>query len=552
MAFNFNQYNDDVLFIPLGGANEIGMNLNAYRYKGKWVLIDLGIGFAGEHLPGIEVVVPNIDALIPHKADILGLVLTHAHEDHLGAVSTLWPDIGCPVYATPFTAAVLKNKLAEDGLAGKVKIHDVKAGAHYTMGPFDFEMVPITHSIPEMHAVALRTDKGIIMHTGDWKLDHSPMVGVTTDEATLAKYGDEGVLAMVCDSTNVFVEGESGSESDVRGNLTEVIRGCDDRVVVTTFSSNIARLETIIYAAIDAGRSVALAGRSIWRMVQAAQDAGYLKDVGGFLTDLQGMDCPRDKVLFICTGCQGESRAALSKIARGEHPAIRLTPGDTVIFSSRTIPGNEANVGYMINKLVGLGCEVINDRTGFIHVSGHPARGELQRMYKLVRPRIAVPVHGEARHIHEHAKFARELQVPIAIEPTNGVVINLTTEKPGIVGMVPWGYLALDGTSLIDSNSNIIRSRRKLRDDGMVSVSLVINKKGDLAGVPMISAPGCLDEDDTELLTQMREEVEDAVTKASRGKGRQLDEIIRAALRKVLREELGKKPVLAVHIHQMN
>lgn len=552
MTFNFTPYNDDVLFIPLGGANEIGMNLNAYRYKGKWILIDLGIGFAGEHLPGIEVVVPNIDALIPHKADILGLVLTHAHEDHLGAVSTLWPELGCPVYATPFTAAVLKNKLAEDRLTGKVKIHEVKAGEHYKMGPFDFEMVPITHSIPEMHAVALRTDKGIIMHTGDWKLDHSPMVGVTTDEATLAKYGDEGVLAMVCDSTNVFVEGESGSESDVRSNLTEVIRGCDDRVVVTTFSSNIARLETIIYAAIDAGRSVALAGRSIWRMVQAAQDSGYLKDVGSFLTDLQGMECPRDKVLFICTGCQGESRAALSKIARGEHPAIRLTPGDTVIFSSRTIPGNEASVGYMINKLVSKGVEVINDRTGFIHVSGHPARGELQRMYQLVRPKIAVPVHGEARHIHEHANFARELQVPLAIEPTNGVVISLTAEKPGIVGMVEWGYLALDGSSLIDSNSNIIRSRRKLRDDGMISVSLVINKKGELAGSPIISAPGCLDDaEDKELFTLLREEVEDVVAKNSRSKGRALDEMIRAGLRKVTRDELGKKPVLAVHIHQM-
>ena len=554
MAFNFNSYDDDVLFMPLGGANEIGMNLNAYRYRGKWVLIDLGIGFAGAHLPGIEVVVPNIDTLIPHKGDIAGLILTHAHEDHLGAVATLWPELGCPVYATPFTAAVLKNKLAEEGIQGKVKVHEVKAGEQYTLGPFGFEMVPVTHSIPEMHAVALRTDKGIIMHTGDWKLDHSPMVGVTTDEATLAKYGDEGVLAMVCDSTNVFVEGESGSESDVRTNLTEVIRHCPERAVVTTFSSNIARLETIIYAAIDAGRSVALAGKSIWRMVQAAQDSGYLQGVGTFLTDIQGMELPRNKVLFICTGCQGESRAALSKIARGEHPGIRLSPNDTVIFSSRTIPGNEANIGYTINKLVGQGVEVINDRTGFIHVSGHPCRGELERMYRLVRPQIAVPVHGEARHIHEHAKFARELQVPIAIEPTNGVVINLTAKTPGIIGHVTWGYLALDGTSLIDSNSSIIRTRRKLRDDGFVVVSLTINKKGDLAGSPMISAPGCLDDiEDKELLHALRNEVAETVVKNGRsGKGKLLDESIRNAIRKLIRDELGKKPVLAVHIHQLS
>lgn len=552
MAINFNQYNDDVLFVPLGGCNEIGMNLNAYRYRGKWILIDLGIGFAGDHLPGIEVVVPNIDAITPFKNDIVGLVLTHAHEDHLGAVATLWPELGCPVYATSFTSNVLKNKLAEEGLQGKVKMHEVKAGEHYAIGPFGFEMVPITHSIPEMHAVALRTECGIVMHTGDWKLDHSPMVGVTTDEETLKKYGDEGVLAMVCDSTNVFVEGQSGSESHVRTELTEIIRHCEDRVVVTTFSSNIARLETIIHAAISAGRSVALVGRSIWRMVQAAQDAGYLNDVGSFLTDLQGMECPRDKILFICTGCQGESRAAMSKIARGEHPAIRLTPGDTVIFSSRTIPGNESSVGYMVNKLVAQGCEVMNDRTGFIHVSGHPAREELRRMYQLVRPRIAVPVHGEARHIHEHANFARELQVPMAIEPKNGVVINLTAEKPGIIGMVDWGYLALDGTSLIDSNSSIIRTRRKLRDDGFMVVSIAIGKKGELVGVPMISAPGCLDDDeDQELFTLLREEVAEAVAKNSRSKGRQLDETIRAALRKVIRDELGKKPVLSVHIHQM-
>ena len=554
MTFNFNHYNDDVLFVPLGGANEIGMNLNLYRYKGKWIIIDLGIGFAGPHLPGVDIVIPNIDAITPYKNDIVGLVLTHAHEDHLGAVAYLWPELGCPIYATPFTAAVLKNKLAEEGIQGKAKVNIVKAGERYDIGPFGFEMVPVTHSIPEMHAVALRTDKGIIMHTGDWKLDDAPQVGVVTDEATLSKYGDEGVLAMICDSTNVFVEGESGSELHVRAALTDIIKQCDERVVVTTFSSNIARLETIIYAAKDAGRSVAIAGKSIWRMVHAAQDAGYLKDAPTFLTDVQGMECPRNKVLFICTGCQGESRAALSKIARGEHPAIRLSPKDTVIFSSRTIPGNEGNIGYMVNKLVTQGAEVLNDRTGFIHVSGHPARGELKRMYEWVRPKIAVPVHGEARHIHEHAKFAVELGVPVAIEPTNGVVINLSAATPGIVGRVEWGYLALDGTTFIDSNSGVIRTRRKIRDDGFIIVSVVMDKKGAMIGQPMISAPGCLDEkDDKDLLATLRHEVAEAVAKASRGgnKGRQLDESIRGALRKVIRDELGKKPVLDVHVHSM-
>ncbi len=552
MAFNFNAHNDDLLFVPLGGANEIGMNLNLYRYQGKWLMIDLGIGFAGHHLPGIDIVVPNIDALTPYKNDIVGLVLTHAHEDHLGAVAYLWPELGCPIYATPFTAAVLKNKLAEEGLQGKVKVHEVKAGVNYELGPFQVEMVPVTHSIPEMHAVAVRTDKGVVMHTGDWKLDDAPMVGVTTDEATLAKYGDAGVLAMVCDSTNVFVEGQSGSEYDVRTSLTDMIKLCEERVVVTTFSSNIARLETIIYAARDAGRSVAIAGKSIWRMVHAAQDSGYLLDVPPFLTDIQGMELPRDKVLFICTGCQGESRAALSKIARAEHPGIRLSPRDTVLFSARSIPGNEMNIGYIVNKLVGMGVEVINDRTGFIHVSGHPARDELERMYQLVRPRIAVPVHGEARHIHEHARFARELNVPIAIEPSNGVVINLSAAQPGVIGRVEWGYLALDGTSLIDSNSSVIRTRRKIRDDGFILASLVLNKKGELVGNPCIAAPGCLDAvEDKELIAALCDEIAEVVAKAARGgsKGRMLEDGIRNAIRKLIRDELGKKPVLDVHIH---
>ena len=323
---DFKKFKDDLLFVPLGGSNEIGMNLNLYRYKGKWIMCDLGIGFAGPHLPGIDIMLPNIDAITPFKNDIVGLVLTHAHEDHLGAVATLWPELGCPIYATPFTAAFLRHKISEMGPGPKPQIIELKPGGATQIGPFGIELVELTHSIPEMQAVAITTPKGVVMHTGDWKLDANPMVGVSTDEATLAKYGDEGVLAMVCDSTNVFVEGESGSEEDVRATLADVIRLCPERAIVTSFSSNIARIESIIYAARDAGREVAIAGKSIWRMVHAAQEAGYLKDVPNFLTDTQGMELPRNKVVFICTGCQGESRAALSKIARGEHPGIRLSP----------------------------------------------------------------------------------------------------------------------------------------------------------------------------------------------------------------------------------
>lgn len=550
MAVNFKQYDDELLFVPLGGANEIGMNLNLYRYRGKWLMIDCGIGFADPYLPGIEVVLPNIDAIVPHKQDLLGLILTHAHEDHLGAVPYLWPELGCPVYATSFTAAVLRHKLTEEGLTGKLKITEVIAGKDYTIGPFTLEMIPITHSIPEMHAVAVRTAAGTVIHTGDWKLDAAPMVGGTTDEKTLARYGDEGVLAMVCDSTNVFVEGESGSESDVRISLIDIIRACDERVMVATFSSNIARLETVIYAAVSAGRSVALAGKSIWRMVAAAQEAGYLRDVPEFLTDEQGMKLPRDKVAFIVTGCQGEPQAALSRIARSEHPAIRLSPGDTVIFSSRTIPGNENAIGYIHNRLVGMGVEVINDSMGFVHVSGHPARMELERMYQLVRPKISVPVHGEARHIHEHAKLAKTLQIPVTVEPHNGVVVTLSGKEPGVIGSVHSGYLAFDGSTLIDSHSPVLRMRRKLRDDGFCLVSLVLKKNGDLAAPPKISAPGCLDDtQDKELIATIAETVTEVVEKSRKG-GKGLEESVRNAIRKIIRDELGKKPVLDVHIYR--
>lgn len=553
MAINYQKYNDELLFLPLGGSNEIGMNLNLYRYKGKWLMVDCGIGFADDYFPGVEIVVPNIDAITPFKKDIVGLVLTHAHEDHVGAVAYLWPELGCPLYATPFTAAILKNKLAEEGIAGQAKVTEVKAGMSYELGPFSFEMVPITHSIPEMHAVAIRTDKGVVMHTGDWKLDANPQVGVTTDEKTLAKYGDEGVLAMVCDSTNVFVEGESGSEGDVRASLTKIIGKCPQRVVVTTFSSNIARLETVIRAALAANRKVALCGKSIWRMVAAAQEAGYLQDVEEFLTDDQGMELARDKVAFIVTGCQGESRAALSKIARGEHPAIRLSPKDTIIFSSRTIPGNEKNVGYIHNRLVEQGLEVINHHHGLVHVSGHPGRGELERMYQLVRPQIAIPTHGEARHIHEHAKFARALQVPKTIEMENGMVAVLSGDTPGTIGKEYSGYLALDGNSFIPSDSPVIRTRRKIRDDGFMVVSVALRKNLELAGRPKLSAPGCLDsESDRELLNAIADDIETVVDRGKwQGKLGQLEEAIRQAMRKAIRDELGKKPVLDVHIHQI-
>lgn len=555
MGFSLAKHHDDLLFVPLGGSNEIGMNLNLYHYKGKWLMIDLGIGFADDYLPGVEVITPNVDFVMEHKDDLLGLVLTHAHEDHLGAVPYLWREMGnpCPIYATPFTAAVLKPKLKEEGITQGVKIHEVGADSKIELGPFTLEMIPLTHSIPEMHAIAIRTDKGVVMHTGDWKLDHDPLVGPTSDEDTLSRYGDEGVLAMVCDSTNVMVEGESGSESHVRHHLTDVIKGCENRAVVTTFASNVARLESIIYAGLDAGREIALAGRSLWRITEAAKESGYLQDVPPFLTDKQAMDVAKDKILIICTGCQGESRAALSKIAREDHPVLRLSPGDTIIFSSRMIPGNETKINWMQNKLTQLGLEVIGDRDALIHVSGHPCRGELERMYQLVRPKIAVPVHGEPRHIHEHAKLARSLQVKEAVEATNGAVILLKEGEASIVGMVDSGYVAVDGKTLIDTNSPVIRTRRKIRDDGCIILSMVVDKHGKIVSKPLLSGPGVLDpKEDAELIRELCEEVADEAQKIIRsGKEKGLDDRIRAVIRRTIGSELGKKPVLDIQVHRL-
>lgn len=553
MALNFSDYNDSLLFLPLGGSNEIGMNLNLYYTQGKWLMIDLGIGFADDYLPGVEIILPNIDFIAERKDDLVGLVLTHAHEDHLGAVAYLWRDLECPIYTTPFTAAVLKAKLKEEGLTHLVKIVEITDDKNIKLGPFTLEMVALTHSIPEMHAIAIRTDAGIVMHTGDWKFDHNPMVGQTSDEDSLRRYGDEGVLAMVCDSTNVMVEGESGSESHVREHLHDVIAGCTNRVIVTTFASNISRLESIIYAGIAAGRQIALAGQSLWRITEAARQSGYLQDVPPFLIDKDAMQLPRSQCLIIATGCQGESRSTLAKIARQEHPVIRLAPDDTVVFSSRMIPGNETKIGWLQNKLTKMGLEIIGDQDAVIHVSGHPCRGELERMYQLVRPKIAVPVHGEARHLHEHCKLAKELQVPETVEATNGSVIELKQGHASVVGMVEWGYLAMDGDSLIPADSVVIRTRRKLRDDGCIVVSLVMDKQGKVLGVPQISGPGVLDPgEDKEIISELQQEVMAEAEKTAKGaKERQVEERIRSTIRRVLRNEISKKPVLDIHIHRM-
>ncbi len=548
MSFNFSKYEDELLFVPLGGSNEIGMNLNLYTIHGKWLMVDCGIGFANDYLPGVEVIVPDISFIIEHKENLLGLVLTHAHEDHLGAVPYLWRDLECPIYATPFTTSFLKNKLSDMGPGKKPVLHELKPGSSFDIGPFALEMLELTHSIPEMQAVAIRTSAGVVMHTGDWKFDSNPLIGPVSDYAGLTKYGDGDVLAMVCDSTNVFVEGESGSEGDVREHLSKLIGECKQRVVVTTFASNLARVATIIQAAHDAGRMVVLAGRSLHRVIDAAHQSGYLSREVDFVDEKDAMNIPRKDTLILCTGCQGEPRAALTRIAKGEHPNLRLQQGDTVIFSSRKIPGNEMKINWICNRLAERKIEVITEKDHFIHVSGHPCRDELKRMYEMVRPRIAVPTHGEPRHLLEHSKLAREWGVKETVEAYNGAVVWLAEGEASVIGKVASGYIAVDGSSLIPTDGDVIRTRRKLRDDGALFISIVLDDRGELAHPVQMSCPGILDvKEDSELIEEFTAEVTYALKQGSkRASDHQIKEQIRMCLRRLFKKQLDKKPVIEV------
>lgn len=553
MGFDFSKYHDELLFVPLGGSNEIGMNLNLYTYRGKWIMVDCGIGFAGEYFPGVEIVVPDISFVSTIKKDLLGLIITHAHEDHLGAVPYLFDEIDCPIYATPFTAAFLKHKVAEMGPGKKPKIVEIKPGGECALGPFALDLVDLTHSIPEMQAIAITTDKGVVMHTGDWKFDAEPLIGPISDYETLKKYGDGNVLAMVCDSTNVFVEGESGSEGEVRKHLTQLISECNQRVLVTTFASNLARVITIIEAAHAAGRVVALAGRSLWRIVDIAKECGYLRSDVEFISEKEIMDIARKDLLVICTGCQGEPRAALTRIAKGEHQSVRLSPGDTVIFSSRKIPGNESKINWMMNRLVERKVEVITDRNFFIHVSGHPARAELKKMYELVRPQIAVPTHGEPRHLHEHAKLAKSLGVSETVEAKNGAVVWLEPGEASVIGTVDSGYIAIDGNTLIPTKGEVLSKRRRLRDDGALFASFAMNKNNELLSNVSLSAPGVLDpKEDGDLLASWVAEAERVLADVKPKSGDdQVKEVVRNSLRKIIKNDLDKKPVIEIHVSRV-
>jgi ribonuclease J len=536
-------------FLPLGGTGEIGMNLNLYRCDDRWLAVDCGIGFGGAAHPEVDVMMPDPGYIAARRDRLVGLVLTHAHEDHVGAVAWLWPQLRCAVYATPFAAAVLRRKLAEVQLLNQVKLHVIPPGGAIDLTPFRLQFLRVTHSIPEAQALVIDTPQGLLLHTGDWKLDPDPLLGPRTDEAAFAALGERGVLAMICDSTNAMVEGHSGSEADVRQSLTALLRGVRGRIAVTCFASNVARLESVAVAAHEAGRSVALVGRSLRNIDAAARECGYLRDLPPFLTEDDVDDVPDDNILMLVTGSQGEPRSALSRIAMDTHPRVALGEGDTVVFSSRMIPGNERAIGTVQDNLVRRGVALMTDVDHLVHVSGHPARDELRRLYRLVKPRYAVPTHGEWRHLSAHAALAQEAGArPILLE--DGDILNLAPGTVQVVDSAPVDKLVLDGTRLTPLGGGVMSARRRMLFNGVVLASLAVDTQGRLRGKPRISAPGLFDQDDPEM-DRVRGEFTDAIEELPPSLGRDEAAFLdaaRSALRRALGRRLHKRPVVDVHV----
>ncbi len=548
---------DALYFLPLGGTNEIGMNLNLYGYRDQWLMVDLGTSFADDSMPGVEMIVPDVAWIADRKDKLLGLVLTHAHEDHLGAVAHCWPELGCPVWATGFAASVLRRKLEEKGLEELVPLHVYQPGERITLGPFEITPIGITHSTPESQALAIKTPHGTVLHTGDWKLDPDPVLGPATDRAAIEALGDAGLLAMVCDSTNVFSRGRSGSEGAVRDSLKELLQNRPGRIAVTTFASNLARLETLFEVASHLERRLCLIGRSLHRFTAAAHENGYLQYAADLVDEREAGYLPRDKVMYVCTGCQGEVRGAMARIAFDQHPHVALSPGDLVVFSSKIIPGNERTLFRLHNELVLRGIDVITEKDAFVHVSGHPSRDELAEMYALARPRIAIPVHGEPRHLVEHARFARALGVPHGLVPRNGDLVRLAPGRPDVVEQVPAGRLAIDGDELIPVQGGTLQSRRKLGFNGMALVSLAVDDEGHLEADPMVSFSGVLN-GEAALVAKAAAKIAAAIGDAidalprRRRAAADLEEAAIKVLRRQLKPLTGRKPLCQVHIIRLS
>ena len=547
----------ELVYCSLGGAGEIGMNLNLFGYgkpgEYKWIVVDIGVTFSDDNIPGIEVILPNPEFIANQKENLLGIVLTHAHEDHVGAIAHLWPMLECPIYATPFTAAIVREKFKELKINIGSHLKIVKLGGNAKLGAFDIDYVTLTHSILEPNGLAITTPEGVVLHTADWKIDDDPLIGEKTDVKKLTELGKKGVLAMVCDSTNIFNLGSSGSESLVRTGLLTVLEKMKNRIVITSFASNVARMETVFKVAEKIGRQVCLVGRSMNRIYQLARQCNYLQDIKVPIDVRDAKKIPKNKMVFLCTGSQGEQRAALARIANGTHPDLHLEKDDNVIFSSRIIPGNEKRLYKIFNDFSKSEINVLSEENSMIHVSGHPAREDLKKMYSWVKPKIVIPVHGEQRHMAEHINFAKEMGVKFPVKVSNGEIIRLAPGEPQVVDKVTWGRVYLDGKVLIDNDSHVLKERRNMAANGYMEITVLISKNGQIKNNPIITLKGIplIQEDESEIEYDLEDVVMDTCKNFNLNNSKQeknLIDTLKGNCRKLINDKSGKKPLVNINL----
>ncbi len=547
----------ELVFCSLGGAGEIGMNLNLFGYgkpgEYKWIIVDIGVTFSDDNIPGIEVILPNPEFIANQKENLLGIVLTHAHEDHVGAIAHLWPLLECPIYATPFTAAIVKEKFKELKINIGSHLKIVKLGGNVKLGAFNIDYVTLTHSILEPNGLAITTPEGVVLHTADWKIDEDPLIGEKTDVKKLTELGKNGVLAMVCDSTNIFNLGSSGSESLVRTGLLTVLEKMKNRIVITSFASNVARMETVFKVAEKIGRQVCLVGRSMNRIYQLARQCNYLQDIKVPIDVRDAKKIPKNKMVFLCTGSQGEQRAALARIANGTHPDLHLEKDDNVIFSSRIIPGNEKRLFKIFNDFSKNDINVLSEENSMIHVSGHPAREDLKKMYSWVKPKILIPVHGEQRHMAEHISFAKEMGVKFPVKVSNGEILRLAPGEPEVVDKVTWGRVYLDGKVLIDNDSPVLKERRNMAANGYMEITVLISKNGQIKNNPIVTLKGIplIEEDASEIEYDLEDVVMDTCKTFNLNNSKQeknLIDTLKGNCRKLINDKSGKKPLVNINL----
>mgnify|MGYP001395774617 CR=1 FL=1 len=545
----------ELLFCPLGGSGEIGANMNLYAYGKednlKWIIVDMGVTFADESIPGVDLIYPDPGFILDKKKDLLGIVLTHAHEDHIGAVAHIWPSLKCKIYATPFTAVLIQEKFKEKKIDISNHIKIIQLNGNIRLGPFDIDFITMTHSILEPNGLCITTPAGVILHTGDWKIDPNPLIGGEIDKQKLKNIGSKEVIAMICDSTNVFSEGRAGSEIDVRESLLKIMELKDKKIIVTSFASNVARMETIFYCAKKTKRNICLVGRSMHRIYKAARKCGYLQNLLDPIDPRDAKKISRDKIIYLCTGSQGEPMGAMNRIVNDIHPDVYLEPGDTVIFSSKIIPGNEKKLYQLQNLITKADVEIITEENAFVHVSGHPNREDLKDMYSWVKPKCIIPVHGEHRHMKEHVTFAKKMQIPQALLIENGDIIKLNSGKPKIIDKAPSGRMYLDGTIGVSADSQSIKERKNLSLNGYLEVTLIVTNNGKIKK-PVISFKGIPEDEVNEtFIFDMEDEISSicrTFSLQSKNQEKNLIETLKQNCRKIIKEKTGKKPFTNINI----